>query len=281
MLSSRVLTQMVTWASVVPCCPERDGEGAGRPCVEMCEGPKREPCGTEVYRVRPAPRVALHHRRLQGTGGASHTLPHNHCNQLTSTSRQTYLFLFIRVLNHWHVAVFYHICVLGITCLPAVVMPEICCVQKRMWLRMPVVLPPLLRCEFRAFQVFALSTHPYGCRVIQRILEHCLPEQTLPILEELHQHTEQLVQVATTYKQPPPFLSRQLFLRIKTPHIGLDKASLIPGFWTWVHVWCDLKSTSWCLNILIDTSVVLFRTSMATMSSSTFWSTGGLKIRAR
>uniref|UniRef100_A0A665W9C4 Pumilio homolog 1 n=1 Tax=Echeneis naucrates TaxID=173247 RepID=A0A665W9C4_ECHNA len=41
-------------------------------------------------------------------------------------------------------------------------------------------------------QVFALSTHPYGCRVIQRILEHCLPEQTLPILEELHQHTEQL-----------------------------------------------------------------------------------------
>ena len=47
-------------------------------------------------------------------------------------------------------------------------------------------------------QVFALSTHPYGCRVIQRILEHCLPEQTLPILEELHQHTEQLVQVTHT-----------------------------------------------------------------------------------
>ncbi|XP_069612762.1 pumilio homolog 1 isoform X9 [Ranitomeya imitator] len=43
-------------------------------------------------------------------------------------------------------------------------------------------------------QVFALSTHPYGCRVIQRILEHCLPDQTLSILEELHQHTEQLVQ---------------------------------------------------------------------------------------
>ena len=28
-------------------------------------------------------------------------------------------------------------------------------------------------------QVFSLSTHPYGCRVIQRILEHCTPEQTL------------------------------------------------------------------------------------------------------
>ncbi|KAK2510025.1 hypothetical protein MC885_020016 [Smutsia gigantea] len=43
-------------------------------------------------------------------------------------------------------------------------------------------------------QVFVLSTHPYGCRVIQRILEHCTAEQTLPILEELHQHTEQLDQ---------------------------------------------------------------------------------------
>jgi len=43
-------------------------------------------------------------------------------------------------------------------------------------------------------QVHALSTHAYGCRVIQRILEHCTPEQTAPILEELHQHTEQLVQ---------------------------------------------------------------------------------------
>lgn len=42
--------------------------------------------------------------------------------------------------------------------------------------------------------MFSLSTHPYGCRVIQRILEHCLPEQTASILEELHQNTEQLIQ---------------------------------------------------------------------------------------
>lgn len=39
-----------------------------------------------------------------------------------------------------------------------------------------------------------MSTHPYGCRVIQRILEHCMPEQTSQILDELHQHTERLVQ---------------------------------------------------------------------------------------
>lgn len=42
--------------------------------------------------------------------------------------------------------------------------------------------------------MYTLSTHPYGCRVIQRILEHCTPEQTTPILAELHQHTDQLIQ---------------------------------------------------------------------------------------
>ena len=47
---------------------------------------------------------------------------------------------------------------------------------------------------FFKFQVFSLSTHPYGCRVIQRILEFCIPEQTAPILEELHANTEQLLQ---------------------------------------------------------------------------------------
>ena len=47
---------------------------------------------------------------------------------------------------------------------------------------------------FFFFQVFSLSTHPYGCRVIQRILEFCIPEQTAPILEELHANTEQLLQ---------------------------------------------------------------------------------------
>lgn len=45
-----------------------------------------------------------------------------------------------------------------------------------------------------SIQVHALSTHPYGCRVIQRILEHCNAEQTASILQELHTHTEALVQ---------------------------------------------------------------------------------------
>ena len=43
-------------------------------------------------------------------------------------------------------------------------------------------------------QVFNLSTHPYGCRVIQRILEYCNAEQTNPVLEELHTHIEALIQ---------------------------------------------------------------------------------------
>jgi len=45
-----------------------------------------------------------------------------------------------------------------------------------------------------AGQVYSLSTHPYGCRVIQRILEHCTPEQTQGILQELHAATDQLIQ---------------------------------------------------------------------------------------
>ena len=43
-------------------------------------------------------------------------------------------------------------------------------------------------------QVLNLSTHPYGCRVIQRILEHCTKDQTTSVLDELHQATERLVQ---------------------------------------------------------------------------------------
>ncbi|KAH8026325.1 hypothetical protein HPB51_019564 [Rhipicephalus microplus] len=57
----------------------------------------------------------------------------------------------------------------------------------------PIMSGLLLSCA-AAGDVFCLSTHPYGCRVIQRILEHCTGEQTGPVLEELHQHTEQLVQ---------------------------------------------------------------------------------------
>lgn len=72
----------------------------------------------------------------------------------------------------------------------------------------PGIAPYSVTCTL---QVFALSTHPYGCRVIQRILEHCLPEQTLPILEELHQHTEQLVQVGLSLST---FILLQFFLSI-------------------------------------------------------------------
>jgi pumilio RNA-binding family len=42
-------------------------------------------------------------------------------------------------------------------------------------------------------QVYNLSTHPYGCRVIQRILEHCTLEQTTLVLGEIHDQTERLV----------------------------------------------------------------------------------------
>eukprot|EP01018_Ginkgo_biloba_P012626 Gb_30040 [translate_table: standard] len=44
-------------------------------------------------------------------------------------------------------------------------------------------------------QVVALSTHPYGCRVIQRVLEHCTDERTQSIM------MEEILQSACTLAQ--------------------------------------------------------------------------------
>ena len=40
-----------------------------------------------------------------------------------------------------------------------------------------------------------MACHPFGCRVVQRVLEHCTPEQTQPLLDELLGDTEPLLQV--------------------------------------------------------------------------------------
>lgn len=42
--------------------------------------------------------------------------------------------------------------------------------------------------------VYDLSTHPYGCRVLQRCFEHLPDEQTRPLLDELHKYTINLMQ---------------------------------------------------------------------------------------
>ena len=42
--------------------------------------------------------------------------------------------------------------------------------------------------------VYELSTHPYGCRVLQRCFEHLGEEQNRPLLEELHKYTINLMQ---------------------------------------------------------------------------------------
>ena len=44
-------------------------------------------------------------------------------------------------------------------------------------------------------QVEKLSMHAYGCRVIQRILEHCIDEQKQVILEEIKDSFSVLIQV--------------------------------------------------------------------------------------
>jgi uncharacterized membrane-anchored protein YjiN (DUF445 family) len=43
-------------------------------------------------------------------------------------------------------------------------------------------------------KVKELASHPYGCRVVQRTLEHCNNEQKKPILEELRDCCAELVQ---------------------------------------------------------------------------------------
>ena len=42
-------------------------------------------------------------------------------------------------------------------------------------------------------QVHTLAAHPYGCRVIQRILEYCKPHDQVAVLEELHQCATMLI----------------------------------------------------------------------------------------
>lgn len=39
-----------------------------------------------------------------------------------------------------------------------------------------------------------LASHPYGCRVLQRSIEHAAPEETASLLEELHQNSSLLMQ---------------------------------------------------------------------------------------
>lgn len=42
-------------------------------------------------------------------------------------------------------------------------------------------------------QTHALAVHQYGCRVVQRILEFCKPQDQASILEELHQSAASLI----------------------------------------------------------------------------------------
>jgi hypothetical protein len=51
-------------------------------------------------------------------------------------------------------------------------------------------------------QVAIIASHPYGCRVIQRVLEHCTDEQQKPVLEELHRSAQALIKDQYGYILP-------------------------------------------------------------------------------
>jgi mRNA-binding protein PUF3 len=42
-------------------------------------------------------------------------------------------------------------------------------------------------------QVYGLATHPFGCRVVQRMLEHCQEPSRTEILQELHDCSPNLI----------------------------------------------------------------------------------------
>ena len=44
-----------------------------------------------------------------------------------------------------------------------------------------------------ADSVYAVSTHPFGCRIVQRVLEFCIPEQTKPVLDQVLQASRDLM----------------------------------------------------------------------------------------
>lgn len=50
-----------------------------------------------------------------------------------------------------------------------------------------------------AIQGFEVATHPFGCRVMQRMLENCSEPQVDQVLTELLQFTELLIQVGALY----------------------------------------------------------------------------------
>ena len=47
--------------------------------------------------------------------------------------------------------------------------------------------------EYTQFQTLHISCHPYGCRIVQRLLEHCGQNQTSVLLAELLVNTDQLI----------------------------------------------------------------------------------------
>lgn len=48
--------------------------------------------------------------------------------------------------------------------------------------------------EYFRGNVYALSKHPYGCRVLQRCFEHLPTTKTQPLFEELSKHIIHLMQ---------------------------------------------------------------------------------------
>lgn len=75
--------------------------------------------------------------------------------------------------------------------------------------------------------MYVLSIHPYGCRVMQRILEHCNRDQLDIVLREVLQHTESLVLVSEKFEVVHAICSTCLLSPISlTPSVPLSSCTL-------------------------------------------------------
>lgn len=100
--------------------------------------------------------------------------------------------------------------------------------------------------------VYDLSTHPYGCRVLQRCFEHLPEDQTRPLMDELHKYMINLMQDQFGVCAVDIILFRELNLsiyeRIMSFNLFSSKASrmivprLLPSFVVKCLIWRGTNS---------------------------------------
>jgi pumilio RNA-binding family len=76
--------------------------------------------------------------------------------------------------------------------------------------------------------VIELSTHAYGCRVIQRVLEHCSPSQVRPIVDEIIARSRELVK-----DQYGNYVVQHVIIHGETDQRNIVMQAIVPEIAKW------------------------------------------------